>query len=80
MMGYRPPQYRRGLKLKWIDCKNEWKGYRPPQDRRGLKLNLCIILPADRYRPPQYRRGLKLSRTFYFVLFFDIDHPNIEGD
>ena len=32
------------------------------------------------YRPPQYRRGLKPSKFAAINGYFDIDHPNIEGD
>ena len=32
------------------------------------------------YRPPQYRRGLKLLGLVEKGGYFDIDHPNIEGD
>ncbi|ERK53437.1 hypothetical protein HMPREF9015_00517 [Leptotrichia wadei F0279] len=32
------------------------------------------------YRPPQYRRGLKLFPPVRRKAFYDIDHPNIEGD
>ena len=37
-IGYRPPQYRRGLKLPEIFKAPAAIGYRPPQYRRGLKL------------------------------------------
>ena len=42
MMGYRPPQYRRGLKP-FGGLSPFFIGYRPPQYRRGLKLTVNTV-------------------------------------
>ena len=47
MMGYRPPQYRRGLKHIFLMCFSFILGYRPPQYRRGLKLNPKLKIPNN---------------------------------
>ena len=59
MMGYRLPQYRRGLKLKSYS-KNEILEIQTTPISKGTKtLLLFLKLSFLWYRPPQYWRGLK---------------------